>query len=407
MLAGPLLAALAWALAGATSEPYRDTGPQSRDQGPYPRDQGPRPRAIGPRPRNLGSSPKEQGHNPAEQTITRDSPTPRRNTSQPFLRQAPPPGQALLRVLNLNFWGLGWPWGSDKEVRIRALRDELVHGQYDIVLLQEIWYREDYNIIASAMPYITNYESINLGCTSFLLPLGCSGLTILSRHPITEVRLVPFTHRGSFWRFDGEIFVRKGVGMARIQWEGRTVDVFTTHLVSYTKADDNRLTRYLQAMETISLIARSDADIAIFGGDLNAQPVNTPHSPYGMCSTVMKDALLGKHPDASFHPAFATFGNAQNTYTHSAPPERIDYLMYRAQANLDVKVLDFSMPLFMARTPEGKSVSLSDHEALLATFLVGSRTNVDNRLNQYNQSLPRHSRERANQSVPRSRSRDW
>lgn len=54
------------------------------------------------------------------------------------------------------------------------------------------------------------------------------------------------------------------------------------------------------------------------------------------------------------------------------------------------QVLDFSMPLFMARTPEGKSVSLSDHEALLATFLVGSRTNVDNRLNQYNQSLPRH-----------------
>ena len=91
----------------------------------------------------------------------------------------------------------------------------------------------------------------------FLLPLGCSGLTILSRHPITEVRLVPFTHRGSFWRFDGEIFVRKGVGMARILWEGRTVDVFTTHLVSYTKADDNRLTRYLQAMETVSSLKTS------------------------------------------------------------------------------------------------------------------------------------------------------
>ena len=26
-------------------------------------------------------------------------------------------GKAVLRVLNLNFWGLGWPWGSDKEVR--------------------------------------------------------------------------------------------------------------------------------------------------------------------------------------------------------------------------------------------------------------------------------------------------
>ena len=69
----------------------------------------------------------------------------------------PPPQR--LTVLNLNFWGLGWPWGSDKDVRlciltniltsvssvfnsahfrIQALREELVSGKYDIVLLQEI-----------------------------------------------------------------------------------------------------------------------------------------------------------------------------------------------------------------------------------------------------------------------------
>ena len=66
--------------------------------------------------------------------------------------------------------------------------------------------------------------------------------------------MVPFTHRGSFWRFDGEIFVRKGVGIARILWAERTVDVFTTHLVSYTKATDNKLTRYLQAMETVQSV---------------------------------------------------------------------------------------------------------------------------------------------------------
>jgi len=383
------------------ASPARNLGPN-----PHPRDLGSSPA------RNLGSS-RESGSGAPSRENEREL-HPRRNTSTPFIRQSLPPGKAVLRVLNLNFWGIGWPLSSDKEVRIRALREELLRGKYDIVLLQEIWYREDYNIIASAMPFISNYESINLGCTSFLLPLGCSGLTILSRHPITEVRLVPFTHRGSFWRFDGEIFVRKGVGMARIQWEGRTVDVFTTHLVSYTKAEDNRLTRYLQAMETISLIARSDADIAIFGGDLNAQPVNSPHSPYGMCSNLMKDALLGKHPDASFHPAFATFGNAQNTYTHSSPPERIDYLMYRAQSHLNVKVLDFSMPLLKAVTPEGQTVSLSDHEALLATFLVESKSSqrgpnaAEDRGRDFNQTLlQQRNRERQSQSLPRSKGRDW
>jgi len=291
-------------------------------------------------------------------------------------------GTQILTVLNLNFWGLGWPWGADKDVRIKALREELLQGKYDIVLLQELWYREDYSIISSSMPYITHYESINSGCSSFILPLGCSGLTILSKHPIVEVRLVPFTHRGSFWRFDGEIFVRKGVGIARIRWGDKTIDVFTTHLVSYTKATDNKLTRYLQAMETVSLIARSDADIAIFGGDLNAGPIESPRHPYGMLRTVMKDSLIEKHPTASFHPVFATFGNAENTYTHKSVPERIDYLMYRAKSNIDMKVLDFTMPLFMTRTPEGQTVSLSDHEALLSVYSVEERYTA-------NQSLPR------------------
>ena len=111
MLAGPLLAALAWALAGASSEPYRDKSPQTRDQGPYSRDQGPRPRAIGLRPRNLGSSPKEQGPGPAEQAITRETPSPRRNTSQPFLRQAPPPGRRPHRFQQ-TCWSLDFVCGN-------------------------------------------------------------------------------------------------------------------------------------------------------------------------------------------------------------------------------------------------------------------------------------------------------
>ena len=57
------------------------------------------------------------------------------------------------------------------------------------------------------MPYITHYESINSGCSSFILPLGCSGLTILSKHPIVEVteaeksshKLWTFAKLGWWW----------------------------------------------------------------------------------------------------------------------------------------------------------------------------------------------------------------
>jgi len=124
-----------------------------------------------------------------------------------------------------------------------------------------------------------------------------------------------------------------------------TIDVFTTHLVSYTKADDNKIVRYKQASETVELISKSDADIVIFGGDINANPIDDIRQPYGMlrCKkkrkclqiltiffrSVLNDALTEKYPEASSHPIFATFGNSENTYTRNFKPERIDYLMYR------------------------------------------------------------------------------
>ena len=165
----------------------------------------------------------------------------------------------------------------------------------------------------------------------------------------------------------------------------------------------------------VSLIGLSDADIAIFGGDLNAAPIENQHHPYGMMRSVMKDSLTEKFPSASLHPAFATFGNADNTYTHNSIPERIDYLMFRAKSHIDMKVglckrcleisgnyilvdfilsprhilrvflfqvLDFSMPLFMTMTAEGSAVSLSDHEALLGVYEIEA-------VRVYNESLPR------------------
>jgi len=93
------------------------------------------PRNLGasPHSRDLGSS-RESGSGSPTRESEREKP--RRNTSTPFIRQSLPPGKAVLRVLNLNFWGIGWPLSSDKEVRIRALREELLRGKYDIVLLQ-------------------------------------------------------------------------------------------------------------------------------------------------------------------------------------------------------------------------------------------------------------------------------
>ena len=114
---------------------------------------------------------------------------------------------SVLRVLNLNTWGLGWPFSYDREARFRALREVIYHSEYDVILLQEVWYRSAHELLRSALPYSTYFGILNSGCSGYLLPLGCSGLTILSRHPFQEVEFTPYKVRGSFWSFDGKILL--------------------------------------------------------------------------------------------------------------------------------------------------------------------------------------------------------
>ena len=74
------------------------------------------------------------------------------NPSTPELR---------LRVLNLNMWGLNWPLGLDQEPRFHALRQILARGDFDVVLLQEVWFRWQYDILRTAMPFASHFESYN------------------------------------------------------------------------------------------------------------------------------------------------------------------------------------------------------------------------------------------------------
>ena len=286
-----------------------------------------------------------------------------------------------LRVLDLNTWGLSWPFSEDRETRFRALREVIAHSEYDVILLQEVWFRSDHELLRTALPYSTYFGIFNSGCSGYFLPLGCSGLTILSRHPFEGVEFTPFKLRGSFWSFDGEIFVHKGLGRARIDVNGIKIDLFTTHLVSYTVSPNskNRRVRYMQSLETVKYIAQTDADVKIFSGDVNALPLQGRDQPYTLLTSLMTDALVDKYPNASHHPWFATYGNGHNTYTHDSLPERIDYLMYWAAPNTAMKCVNFTMPMFSTTNSEGNLVSLSDHEALQADFLIEKRPYPQNR----------------------------
>ena len=284
------------------------------------------------------------------------------------------PEAVHLRVLDLNTWGLSWPFSKDREARFRALRQVLSQSTYDVILLQELWFRDDHKLLTSAsLPYATYFGTFNSGCSGYFLPLGCSGLTILSRHPFVDLEFTPFKLRGSFWSFDGEIFVQKGLARARIYLEGINIDFFTTHLVSYTTNPnrENRRVRYTQTSEMVKYMAKTNADVKIFAGDCNFLPLKGRDQPYTLLTSYLTDALVDKYPTDSDNPWFATFGNHHNTYTkESTIPERIDYLMYWAAPDTAMKCVNFTMPMYTTRNNKGKIVSLSDHEALQADFLI-------------------------------------
>jgi endonuclease/exonuclease/phosphatase family metal-dependent hydrolase len=82
-------------------------------------------------------------------------------------------------------------FSQDRSHRIRALRDIIALNSYDIILLQEVWFRKDYDLIRSSVPFASYFESFN-SCSGYFLPIECSGLVVLSRHPIEHVEFLPF-----------------------------------------------------------------------------------------------------------------------------------------------------------------------------------------------------------------------
>ena len=178
---------------------------------------------------------------------------------------------ATFRVLNINMWGL--PTSPNNQERFTALAEILTDSTYDVVLLQEVWLRDEYDIIKDALPYVSPFNMVfpdnigkNLLCSIFgaaRIPLECSGLVILSQHPIEQLWFEPYSARGMLI-YDGNFAALKGLGVARISWNGMTIDVSTSHFTSYTfNEKENLWTRTIQARETIEFLRNSAADIKV------------------------------------------------------------------------------------------------------------------------------------------------
>ncbi|GAA5951051.1 hypothetical protein JCM8115_005041 [Rhodotorula mucilaginosa] len=302
-----------------------------------------------------------------------------------------------LRVLTLNCWGL-WLLADKRRQRIAAIADWIANShdaQFDVIALQEVWVRADFDLIAdrakdAGMTHSRFFYSGAIG----------SGLGLISRHPIVSAFVSPYLLNGSPIPFVDDWFAGKAVCGITVQVPAvGKVDVLNTHMFAPGGEADNvkGAHRIAQAWD----LARMAVEKAERGrhvivmGDFNSQPHSIIMDIIRTHGRLL-DAFAETHPEPpsitsaahrSFTPLEAmhahgiTCDSPLNTY--SAPKlrkrskgdeviirggKRLDYVLYRSPAESDWQLEPESTSLELTEPVPHLGVSYSDHFGLSATF---------------------------------------
>lgn len=233
---------------------------------------------------------------------------------------------------------------DDEEQRARRLAKSLLdcEGDPDVVLLQEIWSLKARDVLiedlAAEYPYQKSPETSEAGPLT-TLP---AGLIIFSKFPLSEFAYKEFT-RG----FGVDKLSRKGIIGAKLQKDGRTIAVFTTHLQAGGKRD---LTVKPDQLRECAAFIREftnglDNPIIILAGDFNID--STEPSEYDQIFALLEGAKDTYQAGQS--PLEGTTRNKKY------PKKRIDYLLTFDEATGTSTIID----------PAGETIS--DHIAIFGT----------------------------------------
>lgn len=279
-----------------------------------------------------------------------------------------------LCVLALNTWGI--PGTPDLSKRMEAIGGHLAKGQYDLVLLTEVWIKTHHDTIRSSLPHgynITSFEQLNgqmcLGAYTdqYFGLSGCAGLAVVSRLPMSNVTFIPYTSTGHPMNMfhDGELFAQKGIGSITLTLtNGLTVQVLVTHMASEAWNNDIRNN---QVQEFLGQVNDSSASIVIGGGDFNLWPVS---EAYDELTGSMVNAFQEMHPRSWNLTGFSTFGHQDNTFINQVDDELLDYIFYFTEGDSDgmVKTKTCWLPMLEWVKNESTTMSVSDHQGIACTF---------------------------------------
>ncbi|KAI1127703.1 Endonuclease/exonuclease/phosphatase [Nemania abortiva] len=228
-----------------------------------------------------------------------------------------------LNVITLNCWGRKYS-SLYREQRLTAIGRYLATTEPvpHIVALQECFEYQDYLSIRRetrfALPFGKFYHSGAFSC----------GLVILSRWPIEETNMVPFSLCGrpaGFLRGDLSLG-SQGVACARIRYgegEEDVVEVFNTNMhPSYGDPPQNysyNVHRLSQAWEIAKLVrnASERGHLAVVLADFNAAPLSLPYRLLTSHAAI-RDAWRVLYPDSSLGPTSHELERARGRPTPTA-----------------------------------------------------------------------------------------
>ncbi|XP_032512196.1 putative neutral sphingomyelinase [Danaus plexippus] len=269
-----------------------------------------------------------------------------------------------LNIFTLNCWGIPVVSKNRKE-RIEAIATYLQTASHNIVCLQEVWCERDYLYLKDQLqkqfPFSHYFYSGVFG----------SGLCIFTKWAIQDVFFHQWPLNGYIHKIHhGDWFGGKGVGLCRIKYNDRLINIYCTHLHAEYHEDDIYLAhRVLQAYSTAELVnlTSSPADVSILAGDLNAAPGDLSFRLITQLPSLLDPyTLLGDHDQ--FAKQIGTSDNINNSYSDQKLvklcPEgkRIDHILFNVDSKYEAQVNSYGNPM-EERVP-GEPFSYSDHDAV-------------------------------------------
>ncbi|XP_041837424.1 sphingomyelin phosphodiesterase 2 [Melanotaenia boesemani] len=275
-----------------------------------------------------------------------------------------------VRVFTLNCWGIRF-LSKHRPQRYRMIGDMLCKEEHDIVLLQEVWSEKDYlylkKKLACCHPHSHYFKSGVIG----------SGLAIFTKHRIHDTFLYRYSLNGyPYMAHHGDWFGGKAVGMAVLNINNLTANVYLTHLhAEYSREKDSYLPhRVVQAWELQQFIRHTSAgaDVVILGGDLNMHPQDLGNRLL-MSYTGLRDSYLETTKfDGCENGMTLIADNPFISKKELVPFEkgiRIDYILFKGSSKTDIHC-DF-MSTTKGFVPD-HPFPYSDHEALTAHLSLKS-----------------------------------